>query len=92
MGYKITKLMERLQNKKILQKYENETMMLLKKRTEIANEENGEEIKNPQKRDYRMRAHCNPLSITPFPLYYKQSVKSSLRRLVNTFPCILSKI
>ena len=60
--------MEKLQHKKILQKYESETLMLLKKRNEI-NEENEDEIKAPQKRDYRMRAHCNPLSITPFPLF-----------------------
>lgn len=64
---KLFKIMEKSQNRKILRKYEIETQDLLKKRSEIAETEEPADIKAPKKRNYRMRAHCNPLSITPFP-------------------------
>lgn len=51
---------------KVLKKYLEETELL--KSTQVKRSTLTEPDQLPKKRDYRMRAHCNPLSDTPFPL------------------------
>ena len=48
----------------------------MEKKKRIEQKEQIEEL--PKKKHYRMRAHCNVLSDTPFPLFFKKSFKSRL--------------
>ena len=67
-----------------LEKYREESSLILQKRgkmvldsfakskksekeAEVSDNEDG--FSMPKKGDHRMRAHCNPLCDTPFPLY-----------------------
>ena len=51
---------------KILKKYIEETESILANHIKRSGITEPTEI--PKKKDYRMRAHCNPLNDTPFPL------------------------
>ena len=75
--------MEKPQSNRVLQHYRQETAELLKKRQEGADNAKDEEkvVKMPKRAEYRMRAHCNPLSDTPFPLSANKPTESRPRRL-----------
>lgn len=53
------------QSNKNLMMYEKVTSEYMKKRKELDKKEKLDKV--PKKRNYRVRAHCNPLSDTPFP-------------------------
>lgn len=55
----------KLQSNKILEKWERLSEDYMVKREKVALKEKAEDI--PRKKHYRMRAHCNVLSDTPFP-------------------------
>ena len=59
--------MEPKQSNKVPRKYIDETEGYLKTGHEKKHNP-AEPLKLPKKRDFRMRAHCNVLSGTPFPL------------------------
>lgn len=77
--------MEKPQSNRILERYRAETAELLKKRQASAAPE-GAEAKMPKRAEFRMRAHCNPLSDTPFPLCAKQPAEPRPRRLESALP------
>lgn len=65
--------MEKPQSNQVLQKYRNETQRILEEKNQKASPEELAEIKMPKRANFRMRAHCNPLSDTPFPLLANKS-------------------
>jgi hypothetical protein len=74
--------MERTQSNPILQRYKQESKQILEDKAHKDSSLPAEvlsEIKMPKRANYRMRAHCNPLSDTPFPLYNKKSPESGFR-------------
>ena len=58
--------MDQIQSNPVLRKYSAEAKKLAEERAEIKTEI----AQMPKKANYRMRAHCNPLSDTPFPLLF----------------------
>jgi len=56
--------MEKLQSNPVLRKYTAESKKIIESKIEKIDNL----PKMPKKADFRMRAHCNPLSDTPFPL------------------------